>query len=474
MVRRLTSLVCVLAFLGACLAPPARAEDLSLSKEKEIGQKAFKEISASLPMVKDPDCASYIQDLGNRLSDALGDDRFKFRFYIANEDEKNAFALPGGWIVMYRGMMVSMNSEGELVAVLAHEISHVHYRHIAARMKKSAPVQAATIAGMAAGVLLGLLGGAPQLGSALTVGSMAGGVQKMLSYSREDETQADYGGYKLMSKAGYHPKEMETTFSRMWQQERLTSASTPTYLLTHPTSPARLESISNMVRRHPAKAKPYDNSRFLLVRTRLESLYGPADQAEKKFALQVKQKPNDPYALYGLALSRMRLSEFKQAKESLNKLDKLWDQNPHLWRAQGRCCYHLGDYPKARQLFTRVLVHQPGDVIARLGLGQTELRQGNLEQAVSTLSKLIASHPDNAQAQFDLGVALGKLERTAEASYHLGLSFKIRGNKKLALYHLKRAEKRLAGNPELQKKAKEILDEMEKPPKKKPPKEGAG
>ncbi len=99
-----------------------------------------------------------------------------------------------------------------------------------------------------------------------------------LAFSREDEIQADYGAYKVLSAAGYHPKDMEKTFRRMWRNQRTTAPDVPTYLLTHPTSPQRMEAIQNLVRRHPASSSKYDNSNFLRIRARLIALYDPIDE----------------------------------------------------------------------------------------------------------------------------------------------------------------------------------------------------
>ena len=465
------ALLCALCLLAAAF-PAAAADDLTLEEERKIGEEAFKEITATVSLVEDPDCVAFITDLGDRLAKEFPDCPFTFRFYIADVSEFNALALPGGWMIFFRGLITTLKSEGELAGIMGHEMSHVYYRHINERIKKSGPVTVATVAGMLAGILLATLGGSPELGQAVSLGSMAGGAQQQLAFSREDEKQADYGGYKAMTAAGYDPNEMAQTFAYMWRQQRYTTGEQPQYLLTHPTSQARLEALENLVRRHPPRAKPYDNTRFLVVRARLIALYEAEDRALSTFENSLTENPSDPYALYGMSLVEMRRSRFKEALSYLDRLDSQWKDKPVLMRAKGECNLLLGRYDQAVNLLERTLALKPDNQLAMLYLGQALLQKDDLQRASVVLGRLVEDHPGDAQAQYDLGVALGKMGNTAEASLHLGLSFKLRGNQRTALYHLKRAEKELAGRPELSKQAKKAIEEIEEYQKKHRPRPG--
>ena len=170
MLRRACCLILALTLaLGVWPASPARAS-VTLEEERKIGREAYDEVMAQMPMVEDPDCVEYVRNLGRRLVGQLRDNPFSYTFHIADSPEMNAFALPAGYIFMFRGMMTNLDSEAELAGILGHEISHVSYRHLANRMDKTAPLNMAMMAGMLAGILLGAAGGAPQLGQALAVG----------------------------------------------------------------------------------------------------------------------------------------------------------------------------------------------------------------------------------------------------------------------------------------------------------------
>lgn len=469
MARRLlaTWLCLCLAFL------PALSWAITLEEERDIGRKAFQEVKAEMPLVHDYDSVQYVRKLGKSLTATLADDPFHYHFYIANSPDYNAFALPGGWIFFFRGMITSMKSEAELASVMAHEISHVHYRHLAKRIKRSGPVNVATLAGMVAGMLLGALAGSPALGQAVTMGSIAGGIQKQLAFSREDEEQADYGAFKILSANGYSPEDMANSFRRIWRIQRSSMPDMPSYLLTHPTSPERLEKVEDLARRYPVHVRHYDNSEFLRIRTRLKALYDPMDTAQTEFVQMLRHNPNDPYALYGLSLLGMRKARYEESLKMLAKLVKLWPDKPSVRREIGICHLRLGQFERAQEYLTEALDRNPHDLEARGFLGQSYLMQGRPAMARDVLRKVLEQDPHNTQARYDLGVALGRLGDTGQASYYLGLAFKDRHNLRAAKFHLERAQRELVNRPDLREKATKALDELEgKGKKKSPPKPG--
>lgn len=477
MLKRTIALALAILFCWSLTAPAALA--LTLEEEREIGRKAMQEVRAEIPLIEDPDIVSYFQGLGAQLVKELDENPWEFKFYVADLSEMNAFALPGGWMVFFRGMVTSMESEAELAGVMAHEISHVYYRHISSRIKRSGPVNAATLAGMIAGMIIGGLAGVPQLGQAITMGSMAGGIQKQLEFSRDDERQADYGAFKIVSKAGYPPEEMEKSFARIYREQRHTMPDVPGYLRTHPTSPERMEVLQDLVRRHPTKNAAYNNSEFLRIRTKLIALYDNEDTAERKLMNQAKSSDTElrDLARYGMGLLEMRRSHFEKALKHLQLVGGKWANNQAVIRAQAICHLRLGQSEKAQSLLARVLARNPDDQEALISLGQAYLQKEQPGQAKEYLRRALNLNPESEQAQYDLGVALGRMGNTAEASLYLGLAFKSRRNYKAARYHLERAVKGLADQPQELAKARNALnglDEIEEKKKPKSDKEGSG
>jgi predicted Zn-dependent protease len=433
---------------------------MTLEEERKLGQEAFEEVSAQLKFVDDPDCLAYLRGLGGRLVEQIPDSLFTYRFYIADSPELNAFAIPGGYIVFNRGMIAALGSEAELAGVLAHEISHVQLRHMANRMDKATPLTVATLAGALLGIALATTG-VGALGQAVMMGSVAGGTQALLSFSREDESQADYNGYLLLTGLGYPGGEMALSFQRIWDQERLRGGGTPTYLRSHPTSPERMERIEDMARRNPRPAKHYDNSEFLRIKARLEALYDPAEEVLRRLKTRHEDDRRAPLPIYGLALAQMRQGRYDLALAYLELLGRIWTKSPLVWREQAKCHLLTGEYAQARELYARATFSRPEDLDALSGLAQAYMRTDQLEQARQTLVRLVGLDPEADQALYDLGVVLAKQGRTAEGSLYLGRAFFKRSNYRTARFHLAKAVAGLTEQPELLRQAQEDMERLE-------------
>ena len=460
MLRR--GLACLLALLLALGCWPGRAQALiTLEEERKIGREAYDEIMAQVPMVNDPDVVNYVRGLGARLVGELVDSPFTYTFNVADSGEMNAFALPGGYVFFFRGMITALDTEAELAGIMGHEISHVSHRHLAHRMENTAPLNAAMLAGMLAGVLLGAMGGAPQLGSALTFGSLAGGVQAHLAFSREDEEQADYSGFKLMTGLGYPGQEMAKSFNRIWQVERIMGPEVPNYLRSHPTSPQRMERMEDMVRHGHAKIRPYDNTNFLVVKTRLIALYDNEDTAETTFQRQRRENPQDPMPLYGMALLEGRRNRYEQALAYLKAVEVKWPGKPYVLRAQANAYLRLGEPARAQGLLRQVLLASPQDQVALASLGQAYLQQDHLPEARQVFERLTQLDPKDAEAMYNLGLTLGKMGRANQASLYLGLSFLARGNIRSARYHLTKASEAPDLSLDEHKRAEEALAKLD-------------
>lgn len=441
--RCIRSLVAALLVLLTAAGPVAA--EMTIKKEKELGRKAFLEIREQLGLVKDPDCVWYLRGLGRRLVALIPNSPFTYTFSLVDSPQINAFAIPGGYIFIFRGLVTFMDSEAELVSVVAHEIAHVKQRHLAMRLKRSQPVNLATMAGMLAGILLGAAGGNPAIGQAVIMGSVAGGIQKQLAFSREDEEQADYVGYKLMTALGYPARAMAEGFRKIGRREAMMGPHVATYLRTHPQSASRMDRIDALIRRHQHRVLPQDNSNFLRIKTRLVALYDQEEQAESRLRGWLGRDPHSPWPRYGLALLAMRRRNHNQALAILENIDAENRFNPYFLREQALCRFKLGQMARAQHLYTRVLARLPKDQEALYGMGQVMLHQGHPTAATRFFKRLVALNSDHDRGQHQLGVALGKLGRTGEASLHLGLAFKLRRNWRAARYHLGRAQ----GSPSL-------------------------
>src|SRR5262245_34667541 len=200
-------------------------------QDAQLGREAAAEVRQQYPIIKNDQIASYLTKLGDRLvavaPQELKQPVYQYSFTPVNLKDINAFALPGGPMFVQRGMFDAAASEGEVVGVMAHELSHVLLRHGTANATKAENpwLQIGQIAGALGGAAVG---GAA--GSAIAQGSQVGLGSLLLRYSRDFEKQADLLGAQIMAKAGYDPRALAHMFETIAKEAKSSGGSGPQWL----------------------------------------------------------------------------------------------------------------------------------------------------------------------------------------------------------------------------------------------------
>ena len=203
-------------------------------QDVELGREAAGEVRQQYPIIKDERISSYLTKLGDRLvanaPPELKQSVYEYSFTPVNLKEINAFALPGGPMFVQRGMFDAAATEGEVVGVMAHELSHVLLRHGTANASKAQNpwLQVGQIAGQIGGAVVGGMAG-----SAIAQGSQFGLGAMLLKYSRDYEKQADLLGSQIMARAGYDPRALAHMFETIEAQTK-GSGRDPQWLSSHP------------------------------------------------------------------------------------------------------------------------------------------------------------------------------------------------------------------------------------------------
>jgi beta-barrel assembly-enhancing protease len=178
------------------------------AQDVQVGRQSAAQVERQIPILRHDTATAYVNRVGRRLAARAPGARFSYTFKIANLSDVNAFALPGGYVYVHRGLIERVRSEGELAGVLAHEIAHVSLRHPTNQASK------AYVAQTGIGIL-GLLLGDREATTTGTIMKTVGGVGMnalFLKYSRKAETQADVAGTQMMAGAGYDPMDMARFF----------------------------------------------------------------------------------------------------------------------------------------------------------------------------------------------------------------------------------------------------------------------
>jgi len=441
---------------------PRAALCISVKKEEEMGREFMKVVLEHFELIEAPFVVNYVNKIGNKIVSALPPQPFNYRFYIIKEDTYNAFASPAGNVFINSGLFEAMENEEELAGILSHEIAHVVCRHISQRIERQSKIGLVTLAGIAAGVFLGLEG-AGTASSALTLGSVAAGQSISLAYSREDEIQADQIGLTYLNKAGYSGSGLLTMLNKIRSKQWFGPEQVPTYLTTHPASGDRIVYIGSWLEDSEKPSRQVfniDSYDFQITHTRFVSMHGEESVVLKKFEARIARCPSDQMALYGYGLVLARTGNLKDAAINLKKALEKRAFDSHILRDLGRIYFLDGRYEEALKTLETSLNIAPDDIECLFFLGRTQTGLGRYRTAENTFEKLIEKDPDYNQALYFLGDAYGRQGRLGDAHYYLGLYHKNEGNFKNAEFHLKRALN--TNDPDKKFKIKEILKEISK------------
>lgn len=228
----------------------------SPQQDVEIGAQSAAQAEQQLPILRDREVENYVNGIGQKLAVNAGGPQFQYRFRVVNASDINAFALPGGYIYLNRGIIENARNEGEVAGVLAHEIAHSALRHGTHQASKAYAAQAGLQ------ILGGLLGGKVGNNTAQILNTVGGiGMNALfLKFSRELETQADIRGAQILAASGYTPADMVSFFHQL---EKVDKSKKTTWLSHHPAPPDRIARIEKERQLLREPATPTQNTQQL-------------------------------------------------------------------------------------------------------------------------------------------------------------------------------------------------------------------
>lgn len=392
-------LILTTALLSACAVNPVTGErELTLvpeSSELQIGAQQYAPIRQMQggDYTVNPRLTEYVQAVGNKLA-AVSDRKLPYEFHIVNDSTPNAWALPGGKIAVNRGLLLELDSEAELAAVLGHEIVHAAARHSAQGIERGLLLQGALTA---VGVATNSSGY-----SDLAVGAASLGANLInQSYSREAELEADYFGMNYMRRAGYDPQAavgLQETFVRLSKDRE------PNWLAglfaSHPPSQERVEKN----RQHAASLPRGGTLGRQIYHRQIDDLKRTktAYEAYEEGVKQVEREPAKALKLADKAISI-------EPKEGL------------FYGLRGDAYYQMKDLKKARAAYDQAVKYNPDFFRPYLHRGVVRSRLGDQSGARGDLQRSLALLP------------------TADAHYYLGRIAESEGDRRSAVHHYKTA-----------------------------------
>jgi predicted Zn-dependent protease len=246
---------------------------ISLEKEIAMGKQVAEEFEQTARLIEDPVVVEYVDRVGQNLV-SHSDAKVPFHIKVVDTDEINAFAFPGGYFYVNKGLLLAADNEAEMAGVMAHEISHVAARHATVRMSKSQYLQLLSIPAVFVGGYWVQQGVQSALGLGLNL--------ELMGITRESESDADLLGIQYLWNTGYDPNAFVSFFEKLQKEEQSKPGKLASWFRTHPSTDDRIISALDEQRYLPEKESYIVNtSEFDRVKARLQALDNVAKSEDK-------------------------------------------------------------------------------------------------------------------------------------------------------------------------------------------------
>jgi predicted Zn-dependent protease len=228
---------------AALVALLSAACEPSVEAERALGEQSARQIESQSKMVREPTVARYVDSLGRAIARVADSARVEWSFGVVQQDDANAFALPGGFVFVHSGLITRTRGMEELAGVLGHEIGHVLLRHSAKQMGQR------TKANFAVSLFCNLTGWCSSVPAQIAIN--VGGAALFARYSREDEAEADSAAVDYLRRAGIDPRGVPEMFERLLAERSRAPAVVGAFFASHPLEEARIAHTREQALRVP-------------------------------------------------------------------------------------------------------------------------------------------------------------------------------------------------------------------------------
>ncbi|MGM0654680.1 MAG: M48 family metalloprotease [Thermodesulfobacteriota bacterium] len=463
--KQVVSLILVIVLLF-----PAATFAISIPDELKLGKEYLQLMKDKGVILHDPVAQKMIETVGNAIVKPLPPQPFHFDFFIINDDSFNAFATPAANIFVHHGLIASLDNMDELAGILAHEIGHAVGRHVSQSIDRSKLVATGSLVGVLAGILVGAAGGGADAGQALTIGSMAAGQSAMLTYTRENETEADQKAVLFLEKTGYSPSGILDSLLKIRQADYQGIENIPDYFKTHPGTTTRVSHLSGILADHkpPAdKPAPPKNFDFNMTKYRVIGLYGDTDTYIPKIELALQNDPDNVALHYGLGLLYGRTTRMNEGIEQLNTALAKNPFEPMILLELGRLYIRNSEYTRAITILGSIADDPLLGDWAIFNRSVAQIQNGNLPAAQRGLEHVLGSgKPGFEKANYHMAEIMSRQSKPALSHYYLGVYYARMHDEQNATRQLERALDTL-DDEKMREKAQKELENLKGKSKKK-------
>ncbi len=403
-------------WLVGCATNPVTGENqfMLVSEQQEIAmdkQHSPHQFSSDYGTVQDTKLNNYVSKTSHKLAALTHRPHMPYSFRVVNANYVNAYAFPGGSIATTRGIMLKMRNEGELAALMGHELAHVNARHTAEIMSKS------QITNLVVGGLSAYVGANSSYGKLATQLGMLGSGALLASYSRDNERQADALGMEYMVKAGYGPDGMVGLMNILNNLSKGKHSAAQLLFSTHPMSSERYNTAVNTARNDYAAARrqPLYSERYMDHTAGLRRIQGPIEDmqkgeaemgkekygaAEGLFKKALKKAPNDYTGLVLMAKCQLVQKKTDPAERYLEKAKQVYPQEAQAHYLDGYVKIQKKKYDAALAQFNTYDKQLPGNPSSNFFKGMAYEGKGSRKPAADHYYKYLKAVNRGSNAQY--------------------------------------------------------------------------
>ncbi|MDX3895407.1 M48 family metalloprotease [Pusillimonas sp.] len=407
----------------------ASSAELSPMLEQTLGDAIMEQGRRDPTYIDDPDVSQYLSGLGRQLVAGSSNPSQSIHVFAIRDPQINAFALPGGYVGIHSGLVVSSDNESQLASVVAHEIGHVLQRHVARGMTQQAQSSHLMMASVAA-ALLAALAGSGDLAMGVAAFGQAAAVDRQLGFSRQAEQEADRIGLDMLRKGGYDPNGMAQMFGQLMNASRLNEGTGGgSYTSTHPLSIQRMSDIQNRIREAPS-ARHRDSDTYWYVRAKLRILQERntgqrgAENALRR-ETEAFQGVRRSAAWYGLAYSAWRQGSLEATSQALDQAREGGMNSPEIAGLSVALAIKQKQHDQALAQAEAAWARWPQSLGVALALVDALQKSGQDQRAAEFLGQRIRQWPDEARLY----------QLRAQSYEHLGRAVEAR--RAMAVYYEK-------------------------------------
>ncbi|MGB0713679.1 MAG: M48 family metalloprotease, partial [Gammaproteobacteria bacterium] len=445
----------MLAALLTCTTASSQSRDLDLQlpdigdsagsvvspvEENRVGKAFFQRLRQNGMLIEDPEIVDFVTYLGNRIAAQTQRGEANFHFFVVDNNTVNAFALPGGYVGIHTGLFRIFEREGQMAAVVAHEVAHVTQRHMARAYSMADKLSVPTAVALLSALILATQDA--QVGSAALYGTIAGTAQAQINFTRGNEEEADRVGQRFLDKARYPAKFMADGFKQLLNAHRGYGEGPPEYLRTHPLTLNRVAEAQARAESLPAREEEEDIN-YRLVRARLMVMSSTPGDALKSYAAAVTAAGEDASLVdrYALALARFAAGQTEQALATMSALAERYPALRPLPTALARFELENGQYNAALGSSESALALWPGDYALSMIQARALAALGQHEAAIEILRPLARRRSERPDIHELLGNQYRTVGKDAEAYLSWAEMHYLDGRMDTAIQQLSQAQR---------------------------------